>query len=151
MLVVQQRLEAALAHHKDFDKLKDDCEAAAEHLWAIGLQEDGDRLVLAVAAALQGHEVGPSTRVLASMVATGVVALEHGVEKAAFTAEGVAWALGIEMGDAFAVGYGGDLHRRPEAGGLPGRGGRAVVLVGDRWPIDVVQLRPQASGSSGGR
>jgi uncharacterized membrane protein YgcG len=149
VLIVQKRLEAALAHHKDFDKLKDDCEAAAEHLWAIGLQEDGDRLVLAVAAALQGHEVGPSTRALASLVATGVVALEHSVEKAAFRAEGVAWALGIEMGDGFAVGYGGGTSTAGQRleGWLVGAG-RAVVLAWCDRCRDVVQLRPQASGST---
>jgi hypothetical protein len=104
-LLVQHRVRDAMGHHANPFAIMADAQTAAMHLAAIGLAEDGDRLLLISAAAVQGHKSGAGLRAAASAGAIGVLATENVVGASLDLGRRFGWALGIEMGDAFAKGF----------------------------------------------
>lgn len=105
VLLGEKRVRDALKKCTSPYALKDRFADAAEVYDAIGLQEDGDRLRLACTAALEGHEVGPGTRALASAAAIGALTIERASKTAQQGASLLGGALGLEIGDGFGVGF----------------------------------------------
>ena len=149
-LVALNRLQDAAGHHDDPFAVMGDAEEAAMYLGAIGLHEDGDRLLLTVAAAVRGHTPSPALRAAASAGALGVLGTENAAESGLNLGKKVGWALGIEMGDAFAKGF----QSSVAAGGevveaLLLEAERAVGVSWCKSCRDVVQLRYGKSGLTG--
>jgi hypothetical protein len=78
--------------------------AAAMHLSAIGLREDGDRLLLTIAAAVQGHPP-VALRAAATVGAMGALATEAVPAAGLDMGRKLGWAIGIEMGETFAKAF----------------------------------------------
>lgn len=103
LLTVQKQIRFALAPHVHPEELPEDCWVAAECLEAIGLREDGNRLLLAAAAALQGHPVSQSARALEPTVTRGAFAPAQAAQPGAVVSfvgsavgGGVAWDAGAQ-------------------------------------------------------
>jgi hypothetical protein len=150
VLLVQKRIRVALGKHGNPFEIIPDAERAAMHLAMIGLPEDGDRLLLAAAAIVQGHKAGVALRAGASAGAMGVLASENVVGSALDLGKRVGWAIGIEMGDAFAKGFESSVKAGGEAiEKLLLEAGRAVGVGWCKGCHDVVQLRLGRSGLTG--
>lgn len=149
-LVVLHRIQDATGHHDNPFDVMGDAATAAMHLNAIGLHEDGDRLLLEVAAVVRGHASPPALRAAASAGALGVLATEDAAESGLKLGRNVGWALGIEMGDAFAkrfqsgVAAGGEVVENALL-----EANRAVGVAWCKSCRDVVQLRYGKSGLTG--
>jgi hypothetical protein len=141
-----------LAHHGNPFEIMSDAQTAAVYLAAIGLPEDGDRLLLVAAAAVQGHKSSAGLRAAASAGAMGVLATENVSASALGIGKNIGWALGIEMGDAFARGF----ESSVKTGGedietLLLEAGRAAGVGWCKGCHDVVELRFGRSGFTGSR
>lgn len=152
VLAVQKRIRAALGKHGNPFDIIPDAQRAAAHLGAIGLSEDGDRLLLITAAAVQGHKSSGALRAAASAGAIGVLATENVSASALGIGKNIGWALGIEMGDAFARGF----ESSVKAGGedietLLLEAGRAAGVGWCKGCHDVVALRFGKSGFTASR
>jgi hypothetical protein len=101
-LLVQKRVKDATAPHGNPFAIMGDVERAAMLLDAIGLPEDGDRLLLSASAAVQGHKASAALRATATFGAMGVLSTEAIAKSALDIGQRAGWAMGIEMGDAFA-------------------------------------------------
>lgn len=149
-LLVQKRVRDAMGHHDNPFSIMGDVEGAAMLLSAIGLPEDGDRLLLTAAAAVQGHKPAPALRAAATAGAVGVLATEHVAAAGLDIGRRVGWAIGIEMGDAFAnafqssVAAGGEVAEKALL-----EAGRAVGVARCRHCNEVVELRFRPSGLTG--
>lgn len=102
VLLVQKRVRDATAKHDNPFAIMSDVEHAAMLLDAIGLSEDGDRLLLSASAAVQGHKASAALRATATFGAMGVLSTEAIAKSALDIGQRAGWAMGIEMGDAFA-------------------------------------------------
>lgn len=102
VLLVQKRVRDATAAHDNPFGIMGDVEHAAMLLDAIGLTEDGDRLLLSASAAVQGHKASAALRATATFGALGVLSTEAIAKSATDIGQRAGWAMGIEMGDAFA-------------------------------------------------
>lgn len=142
VLLVQKRVRDATAAHDNPFMIMGDIERAAMLLDAIGLAEDGDRLLLSASAAVQGHKASAALRATATAGAMGVLSTEAISKSALDIGRRAGWALGIEMGDTFArafqsnVAVGGEVV---EAALL--EAGRAIGVAYCKRCHEVVQLR----------
>jgi hypothetical protein len=142
VLLAQKRVRDATTQHDNPFAIMRDVERAAMLFDAIGLSEDGDRMLLAASAAVQGHKATAALRATATAGAMGVLSTEAISTSALDIGRRAGWALGIEMGDAFAkafqsnVAVGGEVV---EAALL--EAGRATGVAWCKRCRDVVQLR----------
>jgi hypothetical protein len=151
-LLVHRRVRKAMGHHGNPFEIVPDAQTAAMYLAAIGLPEDGDRLLLIAAAAVQGHKSGASLRAAASVGAMGVLATENVVGTSLDLGRRVGFAIGIEMGDAFAKGFEGSVKAAgEEMETLLLAAGRAVGVGWCKGCRDVVELKFGRSGLTGSR
>jgi hypothetical protein len=105
VLLVQKRVRDATAPHDNPFAIMGDVERAAMLLDAVGLSQDGDRLLLSASAAVQGHKASVALRATATAGAMGVLSTEAISKSALGIGQRAGWALGIEMGDAFAKAF----------------------------------------------
>jgi hypothetical protein len=105
VLLVQKRVRDATAPHDNPFAIMGDVERAAMLLDAIGLSQDGDRLLLSASAAVQGHKASVALRATVTAGAMGVLSAEAISKSALGIGQRAGWALGIEMGDAFAKAF----------------------------------------------
>jgi hypothetical protein len=151
-LLVLKRVRHALSRHANPADTMPACQVAAMHLGAIGLREDGDRLLLAASAAIQGRKADPALQAAAAVVATGMVAMNQASETAGALGQRAAWALGLEMGDAFAMSFQRSFAvQGEEMETLLLQAGRAVGVGWCKRCRDVVQLRVGRSGLTSSR
>ncbi|HET9681958.1 MAG TPA: hypothetical protein VFP19_07960 [Candidatus Limnocylindrales bacterium] len=149
-LLVQKRVRDAMGHHDNPFSIVGDVEGAAMLLSAIGLAEDGDRLLLTASAAVQGHKPAPVLRAAATAGAIGVLATEPVAAAGLDIGRRVGWAIGIEMGDAFATAFqssvaaGGEVTEQALLDA-----GRAVGVARCNHCHEVVELRYSRSGLTG--
>jgi hypothetical protein len=142
VLLVQKRVRDATAAHDNPFSIMGDVERAAMLLDAVGLSQDGDRLLLSASAAVQGHKASVALRATATAGAMGVLSTEAISKSALDIGQRAGWALGIEMGDAFArafqsnVAVGGEVVEAALLGA-----NRATGVAYCKRCHDVVQLR----------
>lgn len=105
VLLVQKRVRDATGPHGNPFSIMGDVERAAMLLDAIGLPEDGDRLLLSASAAVQGHKASAALKATATFGAMGVLSTEAISKSALDIGRRAGWAMGIEMGDAFASAF----------------------------------------------
>jgi hypothetical protein len=152
VLLIRSRVRRALRHHANPFDLLPACEKAALYLAAVGLPDDGDELLLGASAALQGHNASPALRAFASAAATTALSIDGGAKAATDVAGRVGWALGIEMGDGFGVGFKSGMAAPGEAMETTLlKAGRAVALAWCKKCHAVVTLDLGASGLTGSR
>lgn len=102
---VERRLRAALSRQESAKDTLDAMASAAEALDAIGLSEDGDRLLLVAAAALEGRELGPTMRDMEPVADMAASTVAEEVEGAREGAQPVGDFMSLALdteGDAFA-------------------------------------------------
>ncbi len=142
VLLVQKRVRDATTKHDNPFTIMRDVERAAMLLDAIGLSEDGDRMLLVASAAVQGHKASAALRATATAAAMGVLSTEAISKSALDIGRRAGWALGIEMGDVFAksfqsnVAVGGEVVEAALLGA-----GRATGVAWCKRCRDVAQLR----------
>jgi Zn finger protein HypA/HybF involved in hydrogenase expression len=150
VLLVQKRIRDATAEHANPFGIMGDVERAAMLLDAIGLSEDGDRLLLSASAAVQGHKASAALRASATAAAIGVLSSEQISRAALGIGQKAGWAIGIEMGDAFArafasnVAVGGEVVETALL-----EANRATGVAWCKRCHDIVQLRFTKSGLTG--